>query len=344
MTNIEKDTLVAVKELTQAGAEVKHIDISVLRRSVIYDDSVAYFSITEPLITKSAREYVDQTEGEDLWVGSTEASVVESAKKHFLSDWKNAIPSVQKIQEIEEGRMPVKTRILQNEDEITKELIRLNTNATRLSICSVFGGMQMSHKYLFDSYQKILNNGVRSEVSENDQGIRWITNIDSGDSLDLVRVFLDAGIKVRHVKNLPPMSFGVSDKEIAATIERMEGGRVSQSFLVSNEPFYVDHFSSIFEELWRNGIDAIKRIKDIEAGADLTDIEVIQNPREGIDRAWSHIEKSEYEVLSIFATANAFRRQMDMGLLQLLKDATEERHVQVRILIPGDKLIKDTID
>jgi two-component system, OmpR family, sensor histidine kinase VicK len=344
MTNIEKDTLVAVKELTEAGAEVKHIDISVLRRSVIYDDSVAYFSITEPLITKSAREYVDQTEGEDLWVGSIEASVVESAKKHFLSDWKNAIPSAQKIQEIEEGRMPVKTRILQNEDEITKELIRLNTTAGRLSICSVFGGMQMSHKYLFDSYQKILNIGVRSEVSESDQRIRWITNIDSGDSLDLVRVFLGAGIKVRHVKNLPPMSFGVSDKEIAATIEKMEGGRVSQSFLVSNEPFYVDHFSSIFEQLWRNGIDAVKRIKDIEAGADLTDIEVIQNPKEGIDRARSHIEKSEYEVLSIFSTPNAFRRQMDMGLLQLLKEATEQRHVQVRILIPGDKQIKDTID
>jgi two-component system, OmpR family, sensor histidine kinase VicK len=344
MTNIEKETLVAVKDLTKAGAEVKHIDISVLRRSVIYDDSVAYFSITEPLITKSAWEYVDQTEGEDLWVGSTEASVVESAKKHFLSDWKNAIPSVQKIQEIEEGKMQVTTRILQNEDEITKELIRLNTTASRLSICSVFGGMQMSHKYLFDSYQKILNNEVRSEVSESDQRIRWITNIDSGDSLDLVRVFLGAGIKVRHVKNLPPMSFGVSDKEIAATIEKMEGGRVSQSFLVSNEPFYVDHFSSIFEQLWRNGIDAIKRIKDIEAGADLTDIEVIQNPKEGIDRAWSHIEKSEYEVLSIFATANAFRRQMDMGLLRLLKEATEQRHVEVRILIPGDKQIKDTID
>jgi hypothetical protein len=163
MTNIEKETLVAVKDLTKAGAEVRHLDISVLRRSVIYDDSVAYFSITEPLITKTAAENIDQTEGEDLWVGSIEASVVESAKKHFLSDWKNAVPSVQKIQEIEEGRMPVKTRILENEDEITKELICLNTSANRLSICSVFGGMQMSHKYLFDSYQKILNNGVRSE-------------------------------------------------------------------------------------------------------------------------------------------------------------------------------------
>ena len=81
---------------------------------------MAYFSITEPVITKNAIENVDQTEGEDLWVGSTEASVVESAKKHFLSDWKNAIPSVQKIQEIEEGRMPDKTRILHNEDEIIR--------------------------------------------------------------------------------------------------------------------------------------------------------------------------------------------------------------------------------
>jgi hypothetical protein len=169
---------------------------------------VAYFSITEPVITKNAIENVDQTEGEDLWVGSTEASVVESAKKHFLSDWKNAIPSVQKIQEIEEGRMPVKTRILHNEDEITEELIRLNNTASRLSICSVFGGMQMSHMYLFDSYQKILNIEIRSE--ESDEGIRWITNIDSRDSLDLVRIFLDAGIKVRHVKNLPPMSFNRS--------------------------------------------------------------------------------------------------------------------------------------
>ncbi|MGC2574339.1 MAG: hypothetical protein WA364_22720 [Candidatus Nitrosopolaris sp.] len=273
MTNIEKETLVAVKDLTKAGAEVKHLDTSVIRRSVIYDESVAYFSITEPVITKNAIENVDQTEGEDLWVGSTEASVVESAKKHFLSDWKNAIPSVQKIQEIEEGRMPVKTKILHNEDEITKELIRLNTTANRLSICSVFGGMQMSHIYLFDSYQKILNNELRSE--ESDEGIRWITNIGSRDSLDLVRTFLDAGIKVRHVKNLPPMNFGVSDKEIAATIEKMECGKASQSFLVSNEQSYVDHFNSIFNELWRNGINAIERINDIEAGADLADIEVI---------------------------------------------------------------------
>ena len=51
ITNIEKETIPAVKELTEAAAQVKHIDISSLRRCVIYDDDAAYFSIVEePLI------------------------------------------------------------------------------------------------------------------------------------------------------------------------------------------------------------------------------------------------------------------------------------------------------
>jgi hypothetical protein len=45
------------------------------------------------------------------------------------------------------------------------------------------------------------------------------------------------------------MSFGVSDKEIAVTIEKMKGGNKVQSLLMSNESHYVKHFASIFEEL-----------------------------------------------------------------------------------------------
>jgi hypothetical protein len=53
------------------------MDISSPRRCVIYDDDAAYFSIVEePLITHTAIDNVDQTEGEDLWVASTEYSVI----------------------------------------------------------------------------------------------------------------------------------------------------------------------------------------------------------------------------------------------------------------------------
>ena len=56
ITNIEKETISAVKDLTEAGAEIRHIDISNLRRCVIYDDNVAYFSIIEPVITHAATD------------------------------------------------------------------------------------------------------------------------------------------------------------------------------------------------------------------------------------------------------------------------------------------------
>jgi len=333
ITNIGKDTLIAVKDLTEAGAEIRHLDISVLRRSVIYDDNVAYFSITEPLITKSATENVDETEGEDLWVGSTEVSVAESAKKHFLSDWKSAIPATQKVREIEEGIIPVKTRILENENEITIELRRLNNNARRLSICSAFGGMQMSYKYLFDTFKKI----VEAE------GMRCIVNIDKKDRIDLIKVFLKAGIRVRHVKNMPPMNFGVSDKELAATIEKMEDGKMSQSFLISNEPLYINHFNSIFEELWKNGIDAEDRIRDIEVGAEWVDVEVIPVSSRAKDLYLNLVKKADKEIIIMFPTTDAFIRQKNMGVIQFSEEAARDRNVKVRILMPSHKSTEDIV-
>ena len=46
--------------------------------------------------------------------------------------------------------------------------------------------------------------------------------------------------------DLPPMNFGVADKEMAGTIEKMEGGRVSQTFLISNEPLYIEILYQFF--------------------------------------------------------------------------------------------------
>jgi two-component system, OmpR family, sensor histidine kinase VicK len=113
-------------------------------------------------------------------------------------------------------------------------------------------------------------------------------------SLNLVKKFLQAGINIRHIKNIPPLSFGVSDKEVALTVEKMEGGNVSQSFSIINEPLYVNHFNSLFEELWKNGADATDRIRDIEAGVDLADIEVIPSSARAQD-LYLNIVKSATE-------------------------------------------------
>jgi len=39
------------------------------------------------------------------------------------------------------------------------------------------------------------------------EGTRWIINIDK-DNLDLVKVFPNSGIEIRHIRDMPPMNFG----------------------------------------------------------------------------------------------------------------------------------------
>ncbi len=136
------------------------------------------------------------------------------------------------------------------------------------------------------------------------------------------------------------MNFGVSDKEMAATIEKMEGGKMSQSFLFSNEPLYVNHFNSLFEEIWKDGTDAKERIAHIEEGPDLADIEVIPNAARARELYLDALKKAQKDIIIFFPTTNAFLRQHKMGVVQLAKEASEQRNVRIRILMPRDELTK----
>jgi signal transduction histidine kinase len=230
-------------------------------------------------------------------------------------------------------------KVLQNVDEILKKGKDILENSTKFLACSKFDGMRLVYNNYFDIYEKVMRNKYRKGEHE---GIRWVTSFTDKDSADLVRTFLNIGVQIRHVKNMPPIDFAISDKEMMATIEKMEGGQMAQSLLVSNEPAYIDHFAFIFEELWKNGIDASDRTRDIEEGIDQANIEIISNPKEGIKRAWSIIKSAKEEILIMFSSAKAVRRQIEMGGLQLLKEASEEHNAKVRVLIPADEDIMST--
>jgi signal transduction histidine kinase len=230
-------------------------------------------------------------------------------------------------------------KVLQNVDEILKKGKDILERSIEFLACSKFGGMRLVYNNYFDTYEKVMMNKYRKGEHE---GIRWVTFITDKDSADLVRIFLNIGVQIRHVKNMPPIDFAVSDKEMMATIEKMEGGEIAKSLLVSNEAAYINHFASIFEELWKNGTDASDRIRDIEEGIDQANIEIISNPKEGIKRTWSIIKSAKEEVLIMFSSANAVRRQIEMNGLQLLKEVLEEHSAKVRVLIPADDDITAT--
>jgi two-component system, OmpR family, sensor histidine kinase VicK len=324
ITEITRDNIRYCKELMKIVHELRHLEgftggIAVSESEYMTTTTLREKQLLTQVFYSNAKEVVDQ--GQYI----------------FNTFWKKAIPAEQKIREIEEGIQPVRTTILEDQDEIIEELRRLNKSSTRLSVCSAFGGMQMGYKYLFDSYLNIIDKDRKGEG----KGMRWVINIDK-ENLNLVKVFLNAGILVRHIKHMPPMNFGVSDKELAATIEKLEGGKMGQTFLISNEPLYINHFNSLFDEIWKNGIDADLRIKAIEEGVDSQGIEIIQDPVEMQELASGLVQTATQEILIIYSTANAFHREEYAGGFQLLKEAISERGVKVRILTPVDELIEDT--
>jgi signal transduction histidine kinase len=323
-TEITKDNIAHCKELIKLVDELRHLDG--------VKGGIA-ISETEYMATTVLKEAKPLTQV----IYSNVREVVEQGQYIFDTLWNTATPAEQKIREIEEGTIHYESKVLENYDEICKQIVHLAETSTQLSIVSSFGGMQLIYNNFFDLYKKILDKYRKGEG----KGIRWVCSIDA-ESIDLVKIFLNLGMQLRHVKSLTPMSFAIGDKELNATVENMEGGKMVRTLLTSNEPIYVKHFSSIFEELWKNGIDASDKIRDIEQGIDQANIENISNPKEGIKRAWSIIKSAKEEVLIMFSSANAVRRQKEMGGLHLLKEASEEHNAKVRVLIPADEDITST--
>jgi two-component system, OmpR family, sensor histidine kinase VicK len=141
-------------------------------------------------------------------------------------------------------------------------------------------------------------------------------------------------MQIKHIKNMPILNFAIGDREVSATIEDMEGGKMVQSLLTSNEPMYVQHFQSIFEELWKTGTDPHQKIKDIKQGLDQEVIETIEKPALVQELFFNILRSANSDIMIILPTLNAFFRHEKLGSLQLAQRAARERNVRVRMLIP----------
>jgi two-component system, OmpR family, sensor histidine kinase VicK len=314
-TEITKENIHYCKELMKMVDELRHLDG--VKGGMAVSES-------EYMATTLLEESKPLTEV----IYSNVREVVEQEQYLFDTLWNSTISAELKIKEIEEGVIHYETRIVENPDEAVKEISRLTASSNKLDTCLTSGGLQYSHKYFFDLKRKLLDKQKRGEH----KGIRYVTIIDN-DNIGISRIYLDLGIQIRHMRNLPPMSFGVSDKEIAVTIEKMEGGKRVQSLLISNEPMYVRHFASLFEEIWNKGIDARQRIKQVEEKVE-ADIEVIQNPERAKELYLNIVKSAKEEILLIFPTTNAIIRQEKIGIIKSLTEAAKSHNVQVRILMP----------
>jgi two-component system, OmpR family, sensor histidine kinase VicK len=325
LTEITDANISYCKELMSIVDEVRHLD-----------GIKGNFMISEIEYLAPATSH-EETNLAALIIYSSVREIVEHQQYVFETLWNRSISAEKRIRELKEGvTTHYQTKVIEDPYNVVKEISRLIANSNEINTCLTSGGMHYCHNYFLETRKELLD----KQKTGDHKGVRYITNIDK-DNVKFAKEFLDAGMRIRHLKNLPPMSFTVSNKEMAATIEKMDGGRMIRSLLLSNEPAYVNHFKSVFEELWKAGIDARERIAHIEEGTDLADIEVIPSAARASQIYLDALKKAQKNIMILFPTTNAFLRQNKIGVIQLAKEAAEQRNVRIRILMPSHELTKE---
>jgi signal transduction histidine kinase len=237
------------------------------------------------------------------------------------------------------GTVLKEIKILKNVDEILKKGKEILESSFEFLVCSRFGGLRLVYNNYLDLYAKVLDKYKKKEH----KGIRMVTSITDKDSANLIRKFLEIGVHVRHAKNMPPIDFAVSDKEMIATIEKAEGGEENiKSLLVSNEFQYITHFVSIFEELWKDGTDARDRIKTIEENIEPEIFEVITDPLKASQIIVELAKSVKLEAVFLLPADRSMKRVDRLGVIDHLIKASQNG-ATVRIICPLSEVNSDIV-
>ena len=326
ITEITKDNLSYCRALMQY-AELRHLD-----------GIKGNFGVSDTAYIATAT--VNKAQPVPELIYSTAKSVVEQNKNVFDTLWSKAVLAEDRIREIEEGVTRPEIRAVKDPREILQDTIGLVRRSKQYSVCSVSDGLLYAHNYSFDAFKEILD----VHKSGKHAGIRWITKIENNEDsrlLEVIKTFMQLGMQIRHVTTIPPMTFGVSEKEMGVTVENMRGGSLNASAIFSSEPAIVEQFAAIFEELWNRGINAKERIEEIESQTK-TFIDIIQNPAEIQKRYHALVASARQQVLLFLPTTTAYRREEKIGIFESLEQAVA-RGANIRILLPTDKEIEEKI-
>lgn len=117
---------------------------------------------------------------------------------------------------------------------------------------------------------------------------------------------------------LPPLNFGVSDKQLITTIEEIQRDKLFQTLLYSIEPLIINHYQTIFDEVWKTGIDSQERINQIETGIASEYSKVIENPLQTIQLLIDLVNDAKEEIMIVFSSYMEVKRFASIGIIDIL--------------------------
>ena len=146
--------------------------------------------------------------------------------------------------------------------------------------------------------------------------------------------------ELRHLDDIKG-NFSIGEKEYMASATMQEASPLQQ-VIYSNVKEVLEQQQYVFDSLWNKSVPAEQKIKEIEEGIVLGKTEVIQSPKDIQQLFINMVKLAKREVLLVLPTVNAFYREERIGIIELLKQASEGDHrVNVRILTPTNDAIEN---
>ena len=175
------------------------------------------------------------------------------------------------------------------------------------------------------------------------QGVksRTITEITK-ENIEYCREMIRIGHELRHLDNVKG-NFSVSERDYIANATQSPNTPLPQ-LIHSNVNAVIEQQQYFFETLWSKAIPAEQRIREIEEGLKPEVIETIREPKVIQERVFELLKSANDEILIIFSTSNAFRRQEKAGAVDLLIRIAKSKDLKVRVLSPFDDYVRNIID
>jgi two-component system, OmpR family, sensor histidine kinase VicK len=268
-------------------------------------------------------------------VASTVRLLVEQQQYFFETLWNKAIPAELRIREIEEGVPVEKTEVIYGPDNGIRVVLECFARTKeRLDSCcdSTMPSVVVTTIPIKNAGSQAIKQGVKS---------RTITEITK-ENIEYCREMIRIGHELRHLDNVKG-NFSVSERDYIANATQSPNTPLPQ-LIHSNVNAVIEQQQYFFETLWSKAIPAEQRIREIEEGLKPEVIETIREPKVIQERVFELLKSANDEILIIFSTSNAFRRQEKAGAVDLLIRIAKSKDLKVRVLSPFDDYVRNIID
>jgi two-component system, OmpR family, sensor histidine kinase VicK len=105
----------------------------------------------------------------------------------FETLWNKSMSAEKRIRELKDGiTTHYQTKVIEDPDDVIKQISRLIANSNELCACIASGGLQYSHNHFSDIRKRSLEKQKKGEH----KGIRYISNITQ-DNAKFAKLFLE---------------------------------------------------------------------------------------------------------------------------------------------------------